>query len=145
VEEFQNLGLNTEFVQTNLSWNDRAGTLRGLHMQRPPMGEVKLVRCTRGAVYDVIVDLRSDSETFMKWVGLELVADKRNAIYVPEGFAHGYQALTDGAEVFYMVSRRYAPGYEVGYRWDDPAWRIEWPMANPVLSEKDASHGNFKV
>jgi dTDP-4-dehydrorhamnose 3,5-epimerase len=114
-----------------------------MHMQLAPHGEVKVVRCTRGAVFDVIIDMRLASTTYLQWVGLELTEARRNSMYVPAGFAHGYQALTDGSEVCYMVSEPYAPGYEVGYRWDDPAWSIRWPIATPILSEKDASHKDF--
>ena len=141
--EFEEHGLETRYVQANVSWNRRAGTLRGMHLQREPYGEVKVVRCTRGAVFDVIVDLRRDSATYLKWTGLELTEQKRNSIYVPIGFAHGYQSLTDESEVSYMVSQSYAPDHEAGYRWDDPAWNIRWPIPNPILSDKDASHKDF--
>ncbi len=144
-EEFKAQGLETRYVQTNVSWNHKAGTLRGMHMQKEPFGEVKVVRCTRGAVYDAIVDLRKDSPTFLKWAAVELSAEKRNSIYVPIGFAHGYQALTDGAEVFYMVSQYYAPGQEAGYRWNDPAWNIRWPLENHLVSDKDEAHQDFSA
>lgn len=133
-------GLETRLVQANVSFNERKGTLRGMHMQEPPHAEVKLIRATRGAVFDVIVDLRPDSPTYRRWAGFELSAENGRAVYVPEGFAHGYQTLTDGAETFYLVSEFYAPGAERGVRWDDPAFGIEWPdPANAILSEKDAS------
>jgi dTDP-4-dehydrorhamnose 3,5-epimerase len=141
--EFQEHGLETRYVQSNASWNHKAGTLRGMHMQRAPFGEVKVVRCTRGAIYDAFVDLRRDSPTFLQWVALEVTADKRNAMYVPIGCAHGYQALTDDSEVSYMVSQSYRPDHEVGYRWNDPAWNICWPIAHPILSDKDAAHQDF--
>jgi dTDP-4-dehydrorhamnose 3,5-epimerase len=143
-DEFAKHGLETRYVQTNTSWNFKAGTLRGMHLQRPPHGEVKVVRCTRGAVVDVIVDLRPDSKTYKKWIGLELTEEKRNSIYVPIGFAHGYQALRDNSEVFYMVSAAYAPAHEVGYRWNDPAWNIDWPIKAPILSPKDAVHPDYQ-
>ena len=141
--EFKQHDLESAFVQANTSWNHKAGTLRGMHMQKPPHGEVKLVRCTQGAVHDVIVDVRPDSPTYLRWVAVELTAAKRNQIYVPVGFAHGYQALTDNAEVFYLVTEFYAPGHEVGYRWNDPAWKIKWPIPNPILSDKDAQAKDF--
>jgi dTDP-4-dehydrorhamnose 3,5-epimerase len=141
--EFEEHGLETCFVQSNVSWNHKAGTLRGMHMQRAPHGEVKVVRCTRGAVFDVIVDLRRDSKTYLHWVGLELTEHLRNSIYVPVGFAHGYQALTDSSEVCYMVSQSYAPNHEIGYRWNDLAWSIRWPINNPILSDRDATHKDF--
>jgi dTDP-4-dehydrorhamnose 3,5-epimerase len=143
--EFKDHGLETQYVQTNVSWNHKAGTLRGMHLQREPYGEVKVVRCTRGAVFDAIVDLRKNSPTFLRWTAVELTAEKRNAVYVPVGFAHGYQALTDDAEVFYMVSQYYQPAHEVGYRWNDPAWDIRWPLENKIVSEKDAAHKDFAV
>lgn len=142
--EFEAQGLVIDYVQSNVSWNHKAGTLRGMHMQRAPHAEVKVVRCTRGAVFDVIVDLRPDSETFLEWVGIELREDIRNSIYVPAGFAHGYQALSDNCEVIYMVSEYYAPESEVGFRWNDPAFEIRWPIENPTLSQKDSVHGGFK-
>ncbi|MBI5686576.1 MAG: dTDP-4-dehydrorhamnose 3,5-epimerase [Verrucomicrobia bacterium] len=142
-KEFSQHGLQTEYVQTNTSWNEKRGTLRGMHYQRPPHSEVKLVRCTRGAIYDVIIDLRPGSPTFCKWLGFELTADNRRTLYVPEGFGHGYQTLVPDAEVFYMVSAFYAPGAEGGVRWNDPRFAIRWPVADPVLSPKDAAHPDF--
>jgi dTDP-4-dehydrorhamnose 3,5-epimerase len=143
VAEFNAHGLESNYVQCNTSWNDKVGTLRGMHLQIDPYGEAKFVRCTHGAVYDVIVDFRKDSKTFLKWVGVELTEERRNAIYVPIGFAHGYQALRDNSEVFYMVSQVYMPDFERGYRWNDPAFAIKWPLKNPILSPKDAAHSNY--
>lgn len=137
--EFEEHGLRPVVVQANLSFNHRSGTLRGMHYQLPPAAETKLVRCTRGAIYDVIVDLRADSSTHMQHFGVELTAENRCALYVPELFAHGYLTLTAEAEVEYQVSEFYTPGQERGMRHDDPALDIEWPVAVRVISEKDAA------
>ncbi len=142
--EFGDHGLSTVLVQANLSSNKRQGTLRGMHFQNAPHAEVKIVRCTRGAVYDVIIDLRPDSPTYTKWIGVELDADKRRAIYVPEGFAHGYQTLVPETETLYQVSEYYAPQAEGGVLWNDPAFGIEWPDPdNAFLSEKDKNWPAF--
>ena len=138
-KEFEAHGLKPVVAQANLSYNHRRATLRGLHYQRPPAAETKLVRCTAGAIWDVIVDIRPDSPTYMQHFGLELTAANRRALYVPEMFAHGYITLTDGAEVIYSVGEFYTPGVEGGYRWDDPALGIAWPLAPEVISEKDAA------
>jgi dTDP-4-dehydrorhamnose 3,5-epimerase len=141
--EFRDHGLNPRLVQCNLSFNHAAGTLRGMHFQNAPHAEAKLVRCTRGAVYDAIVDIRPGSPTFTRWIGVELTEENRRALYVPEGFAHGYQTLVDGAEVFYQVTEFYAPQAEGGYRYDDPAFGVEWPREVTVISPKDASWPEF--
>lgn len=142
--EFSEQGLATRVVQCNLSFNRERGTLRGMHFQRPPHAEVKLVRCTRGAVYDVVIDMRPDSPTFKQWLGVELTAENGRALYVPEGFAHGYQTLVPETETFYQVSEFYAPEAEGGVRWNDSAFGIEWPLADePVLSEKDRTWPDF--
>src|SRR5688500_9611911 len=138
-KEFTDHGLKPTVAQCNLSFNHKAGTLRGMHFQAPPAAETKLVRCTRGAVYDVIVDLRPDSPTYLRHVGVELSEHNRNALYVPELFAHGYQTLTDGAEVAYQVGEMYTPGSERGMRYDDPALGIRWPLPVAMISAKDAS------
>lgn len=135
--EFEEHGLEPAVVQCNISYNHRAGTLRGMHYQLPPATEAKLVRCIRGAIHDVIVDLRPGSPTYLEHYGIELSADNRTALYVPTLFAHGYQALTDGAEVLYQVSTAYSPGHERGLRHDDPALGIAWPAPVTVLSDKD--------
>ncbi len=137
--QFEAQGLRPAIVQANLSYNHRAGTLRGMHYQLPPAGETKLVRCTRGAIYDVIVDLREGSSTYMQHYGVELTLDNRRALYVPELFGHGYLTLTDEAEVEYQVSEFYTPGQERGLRHDDPTLGIEWPVPIIVISEKDAA------
>jgi dTDP-4-dehydrorhamnose 3,5-epimerase len=143
-EEFSDHGLSPRLVQANLSFNRDEGTIRGMHFQVDPHAEAKLVRCTRGAVYDVIIDLRPDSRTFRRWIGVELTEENRRAIYVPEGFAHGYQTLTPDAETYYLVSEAYAPHAEGGVRWDDPAFGIEWPnSSDPILSDKDRTWPDF--
>jgi len=135
--EFEEHGLKPVFVQANLSYNYKKGTLRGMHYQLPPGAETKLVRCTAGAIYDVIVDLRPESPTYLQHFGIELTAENRKSLYVPELFGHGYLTLTDGAEVVYQVGEFYAPGHERGLRYDDPALGIQWPVAIELLSEKD--------
>ena len=137
--EFESHGLDPKVVQCNVSFNHRRGTLRGMHYQVPPAGETKLVRCTRGAIYDVIVDLRPDSPTYLRHFGVELSADNRRALYVPVNFAHGYQTLTDDAEVTYQVGEYYTPQYERGLRHDDPAVGIRWPLPVTEISPKDAA------
>ena len=141
-DEFAEQGLSTDVVQCNVSFNHHQGTLRGMHYQVAPHAEVKLVRCTRGAIYDVIVDLRPDSPTHTRWLGVELTAENRRALYIPEGFAHGYQTLADGTETFYQVSAFWAPEAERGVRWDDPAFGIAWPdpPGERVISERDATY-----
>ena len=142
--EFEKKGLDTRIAQCSTSFNERRGTLRGLHYQVLPHAEVKLVRCTRGAIYDVIIDLRPDSPTYKQWVGAELTAENGRALYVPEGFAHGYQTLVDETETFYQVSEFYTPSAEGGVRWDDPAFAIEWRDAGePLVSDKDRSWPDY--
>lgn len=143
-QEFAAHGLKPTVAQCNLSFNHKAGTLRGMHYQVPPAAETKLVRCTKGAIYDVIIDMRPDSPTYLQHFGVELTADNRRALYVPELFAHGYQALTDGAEVVYQVGEFYTPGYERGLRYDDPAFGIEWPLPVSMISAKDAAWDLFE-
>jgi len=138
--EFTEFGLNTNAVQNNISYNSKKGTLRGMHMQKAPYGESKLVRCTRGAIYDVIVDMREDSPTFKQWIGVELTADNYRMLYVPEGFAHGFITLEDNTDVTYQVTQYYTPGFEQCFRWDDPAFAIQWPIEPVVISEKDQAH-----
>ena len=136
-QEFGRQGLCTQFVQANISVNRSVGTVRGMHFQRAPHGEIKLVRCVNGAAFDVIVDNRPESPTFLRWFGAELSADNGLMMYVPEGFAHGYQVLTPGASLFYMVSRPHVPQAEEGLRVDDPAIGIAWPLPVTGLSPKD--------
>jgi dTDP-4-dehydrorhamnose 3,5-epimerase len=144
-EEFARHGLDTRVVHCNVSFNHRRGTLRGMHFQRAPHAEVKLIRCTRGAIFDVIVDLRPDSRTHRRWVGVELTDENRRMLYIPEGFAHGYQTVVDGTETFYQVSAAYAPDFEGGVRWDDPAFAIEWPdVEERLISEKDRNWPDYE-
>lgn len=137
--EFEEHGLETRVVQANLSYNRSKGTLRGMHYQAPPAGEAKLVRCIRGAIHDVIVDLRPDSPTYLQHVGVDLTAENRRALFVPALFAHGFQTLEDEVEVFYQVSEFYTPGAERGLRHDDPALGISWPLPVSEISDKDRS------
>jgi dTDP-4-dehydrorhamnose 3,5-epimerase len=139
-EELAAHGLDAQIAQCSLSSNRRRGTLRGMHYQAVPHQEAKIVRCIRGAIYDVIVDLRRDSPTWRRWISVELAADNRRALYVPKDFAHGFQTLTDDAEVFYEMSTPYTPGFGRGVRWNDPALAIEWPIGDPILSEHDRSY-----
>ena len=137
-KEFEKRGLNSKLVQCSISFNKKKGTLRGMHYQITPYQEVKLVRCTRGSIFDVIIDLRPKSKTFRQWLGVKL-SDKNNKIlYVPEGFAHGFQTLEDNTEVFYQMSQEYMPKYARGLRWDDPSLQISWPLRTRVISRKDS-------
>ncbi len=138
-QEFEAQGLKPLIVQSNISFNYQKGTLRGLHYQIQPATEAKLIRCTRGAIYDVMVDMRSQSPTFLQYVGVELTAQNHRALYVPDLFAHGYQSLTDETEVIYQVSEFYAPEYEKGIRYNDPMLSIEWPLPVTEISVKDQS------
>jgi dTDP-4-dehydrorhamnose 3,5-epimerase len=140
---FAEHGLRTEVAQCNVSFNHRAGTLRGLHLSLPGHPEAKFVRCTRGAIVDVAVDVRPDSPTYLQHVQVELSADNRAALYLPPHLAHAYQTLTDDAEVLYMVSVPYAPGAETGFRYDDPAFGVEWPLPVSAISDKDAAWPAF--
>jgi dTDP-4-dehydrorhamnose 3,5-epimerase len=139
-EEFAERGLDARVDQCSISFNTRAGTLRGLHYQEAPHGEAKLVRCTRGAIYDVALDLRPDSPTYLRWAAAELSADNGRALFIPEGCAHGFQSLLDATEVLYQISTPYVPSAARGVRWDDPAFGIEWPPAERrLISERDRS------
>lgn len=141
--EFQEQGLSANVVQANVSYNKLKGTLRGMHYQVSPYEESKLVRCTRGAVYDVIIDLRPGSTTIKQWIGVELTAANHRMLFVPEGFAHGFVTLTDDAEVTYQVTQFYQPGSERGVRYNDPLFGIEWPTAVVVISDKDKSWPDY--
>jgi len=142
--EFGENGLETRIAQCNVSFNTRKGTLRGMHLQRPPYEEVKLIRCTRGSLFDVIIDIRPESASYKQWAGVELSARNRRMLYVPRGFAHGFQTLEDDTETFYMVSEFYVPGAEDGLRWDDPMFGIHWPLGEPSeISDKDRSWPDF--
>jgi dTDP-4-dehydrorhamnose 3,5-epimerase len=142
--EFREHGLDPRLAQCSVSFNRRAGTLRGMHYQAAPHGEAKLVRCTMGAIYDVVVDLRPDSPAFRRWTAVELSARNRRMLYIPEGLAHGFQTLEPDTEVFYQISEFYHPGSARGVRWNDPAFGIEWPeAAERVMSERDAAYPDF--
>ena len=141
--EFEERGLNPSVAQANTSFSRWKGTLRGMHLQKPPHAEAKLVRCTQGSLYDVIIDLRPDSPTYRQWYGVELTAENHRMLYVPEGFAHGHLTLVDDTVVTYLVSEFYTPGAESGFRYDDPAFGIRWPEEVRVISEKDRSWPDF--
>jgi dTDP-4-dehydrorhamnose 3,5-epimerase len=139
-KEFANHGLTTTWVQCNTSLSRTEGTLRGLHFQRPPMAEVKMVRCLKGAIFDVMVDLRAGSPSFGHWTALELTAENRSMAYIPEGFAHGFQTLSPETELLYFHSQVYSPAHEGGLRHDDPRLGIQWPRPVADLSPRDAEH-----
>lgn len=144
VDEFEEHGLETRVVQCNVSFNARAGTLRGLHYQADPMGETKLVSCPRGAIWDVALDLRRDSPSFGEWFAQELTAANRLLLYIPRGVAHGFQTLEDATEVAYVISQAYSPEHARGVRWDDPAFGIEWPdAAERTISDRDRAFPDF--
>ena len=145
VNEFKGRGLNPGLAQCSISFNGKAGTLRGMHYQLPPHVECKLVRCTMGAIFDVIVDLRPESKTFRQWIAIELSAENRRSIYVPEGIAHGFQTLTNNSEVFYQISEFHHPECARGVRWDDEAFGIKWPSTEkPTISERDSHYPDYK-
>jgi dTDP-4-dehydrorhamnose 3,5-epimerase len=131
-------------AQCSISWNARKGTLRGMHYQAQPFAECKLVRCSAGAIYDVIVDLRPASPSYRKWFAAELTATNRRMLYIPEGFAHGFQTLVDGTEVCYQISESYRPEHSRGVRWNDPAFGIEWPIPDPILSARDRAFADHQ-
>ena len=135
-KEFMEYNLNPQIVQCNISYNKK-DVLRGMHFQIKPYEETKLVRCIRGKIYDVVIDLRPESSTYCLWEGFELSAKNRKILYVPKGFAHGFQSLEDDTEVFYQLSEFYYPEYASGVRWDDAVFGIKWPITNPILSKKD--------
>ena len=139
-KEFEAHGLNPRMVQCNISYNKHKGTLRGMHYQAAPMAEAKLVRCTRGAIYDVIIDLQPESPTYCEWLAEELNAENSKMIYIPEGFAHGFQTLEDDTEVFYQMSEFYSPEHARGVRWDDPIFGIEWHLNTKIISENDQNY-----
>jgi len=141
--EMEEHGLNGNVVQTNVSYNKVKGTFRGMHFQRAPHQETKLVRCTKGAILDVIIDLRPASPTYMKWIGVELTEQNHKMLYVPEDFAHGFVTLEDNTEVTYQVTQYYTPGAEGGLRWNDPAFGIQLPLTPTVISAKDAAWADF--
>ena len=145
-KELDALGVESRFVEGNISFNNRRGTLRGMHYQAAPYGQAKLVRCTRGSIYDVGVDLREDSETFKQWVGVELSAENRLMLYLPGDFAHGYVTLSDNTEVHYQVTGVYSPESGRGFRWNDPAFDIHWLALDALkINKRDREYPNFKL
>ena len=142
-KEFKEHGLNQNIAQCNISYNGKKGTLRGMHYQAAPHEEAKLVRCTMGAIYDVIIDLRPDSATFKKWIGVELTKENRRMLYVPEGFAHGFQTLEDHTEVLYQMSEFHHPEWARGVRWNDPTFGIFWPVNVEIISVGDQQYPDF--
>lgn len=143
--EFAEHGLNQRLAQCNIAFSPRTGTLRGMHYQVPPHEEVKLVRVTRGAIFDVTVDLRPESPTAMQWISVKLTADNRRMVYIAEGIAHGYQTLEDDTEVFYQMSEFFHPDSYRGIRWNDPAVAIQWPAGEKVVSERDNAYDDIDV
>lgn len=143
-KEFTDHGLNPDLVQCNISFNTKRGTLRGMHFQSQPFGETKIVRCTQGSIYDVIIDLRPDSPTFKQWYSVELTARNRTMLYIPVDFAHGFQTLEDNTEVMYQMSEYYHPDHAQGVRWNDPVFSIEWPVKNVIVSKRDAEYTDFQ-
>jgi len=142
-KQFLEHGLNSNLVQCNISFTEKKGTLRGMHYQTKPYQETKLIRCTKGKIFDVIIDLRVKSETFKEWLGIELTADNYKMLYVPEDFAHGFMTLEDDTEIFYQISQYYNPELEQGVRWDDQAFQIRWPLHPILISEKDLGYPSF--
>jgi len=143
IKELSTHGLETNFVQHSLSFSARRGTLRGMHFQVPPHGEIKIVECVKGAIWDVIIDIRSQSPSFGQWTSVELTADNRRQLYIPSNFAHGFQTLTDNVEVRYLISAFHEPSAARGFRHDDPAFAIPWPLPVSVMSEKDRAWPDF--
>ena len=142
--EFKTHGLNSDLVQCDISFNKKRGTLRGMHYQCTPYEEAKLIRCLRGAIYDVIIDLRSESKTYKQWSAIELTAENRKMIYVPEGFAHGFQTLDENTEVFYQMTEFYHGECARGVRWDDKEFEIKWIVKEKIMSEKDKKYKLFR-
>lgn len=138
--EFKQNNINHNIVQCNISHNNKAGTIRGMHYQKYPYEETKIIKCTRGSIFDVAVDIRINSETYLEWFAIELNAKSNLIFYIPEGFAHGYQTLENDTDVFYMTSEFYNPKFEGGIRWNDPAVHIRWPLQPSIISEKDKIH-----
>lgn len=140
---FEKNTLNINLVQCNISFNKKRGTVRGMHYQEHPYQEAKLIRCTKGSVYEVMIDLRKDSKTYRKWESVELHSDQHRMLYVPEGFALGFQTLEDDTELFYQMSQFYMPGFSRGIRWNDESFRIKWPLEVTVISKKDMLYSDF--
>ena len=143
IQALEERGLVGRFGECSVSFNHRKGTLRGLHYQEAPFAETKLVRCTRGAIFDVAVDLRRDSPTFRRWIAEELSEENRRTLYIPAGCAHGFQTLSDDAEVLYMIDAPYSPAHGRGVRWNDPAFGIAWPDADRIMNDRDRTYPDF--
>ncbi len=143
-DEFSKNGIEVFWVQGNSSFNSQKGTLRGMHFQLAPCGEAKLIRCCRGRAYDVALDLRPESPTFKQWTSVELAPDNGKMIFIPEGFAHGFQTLEDGTELLYQMSENHHPQLASGVRWNDAAFGILWPLADPILSPKDQAYPDYE-
>jgi dTDP-4-dehydrorhamnose 3,5-epimerase len=144
-EQMAENGVDPNIVQCSISYNRDRATLRGMHYQTAPHEETKTVRCTAGEIYDVALDVRRDSPTYRKWVGVELTAGNRKTLYIPKGVAHGFMTLTPNAEIFYQMGVPYAAGFGAGVRWDDPAFRIDWPMKPLVMNERDRNYADWKL
>ena len=142
--DFADHGIAMRVAQCSVSFNDKRGTLRGLHYQAAPSTETKLVRCTRGAIFDVAVDLRPESPTYCRWIGMELDADAHRAMFIPSGCAHGFQTLSDQAEVFYLMGEAYDPALDRGVRWNDPSFAIKWPLEPTMISKRDAGFPSLR-
>jgi dTDP-4-dehydrorhamnose 3,5-epimerase len=142
-KEFAEVGLDNEIVQINNSFSKDKATLRGIHYQLPPKAETKIVRCIKGSLWDVMVDLRPESPTFLRWYGTELNEENRKMMFVPKGFGHGFITLTNNTEIFYLVTEFYSPEFERGLRWNDPRIGIDWPLTPQIISDKDNKHPNF--
>jgi len=143
--EFEAHGLDSRIVESNISFNKKRGTVRGMHYQAAPYGQAKLVRCTAGAIFDCVIDLRPSSATFRQWLGVELTARNRLMVHVPVGFAHGFQTLENETEVFYEMSHAYVPGSSMGVRWDDPVFGIQWPLEVSVVNDRDRHYPDYSV
>ena len=139
-KNFDERGLNSDLVQMSFSFSKHKGTLRGMHFQEEPFEEVKIVRCLKGKIFDVIIDLRKESRTYKKWIDFELSSNNLKMLYIPKGFAHGFQTLEDDTEVFYQMSNWFSPEHAQGIRWDDKQFDIKWPIENPIISKKDLSY-----
>jgi len=144
-EEFESMDLEPNVIQANMSFNKVAGTIRGMHFQQSPYQETKFIRCLSGSIYDVVIDLRKDSSTYLKTFGIELTSENRTALFIPKDFAHGFITLQDNTEVMYLVSQMYVPGAEKGIRWNDPQFAIKWPIEPIKISAKDASWEDYLV
>lgn len=144
-KEFSERGLNPNLDQCSISYNNKKGTLRGMHFQTHPFEEAKVIRCTRGRIFDVIVDLRGSSATYKQWIGVELSAENSNMVYVPEGFAHGFQTLEDSTEVYYQISQFYHPDHASGFRYNDASFTIHWPLPVTAISDKDSGYSDFSA